>query len=135
MLDKINGRSWTDWAYQPPQRRPMDIACHHLETRKYDKGNQQSDGETIWTNTGPTRSGRGHHKRDYGCPMMMMIIMNVDMRHGCLMTALPFQFLLWQVLLAHQEHIYNDMSTNYPVLRRDQAVFCPTVTVSYHKHE
>ena len=31
-------------------------------TRKYDKGDQPSGGETIWTNTGATRSGRGQRK-------------------------------------------------------------------------
>ena len=37
-------------AYQPPQRRPMDLACHHLETimtRKDDKEDQPSGGETT----------------------------------------------------------------------------------------
>ena len=32
-------------------------------TRK-DKGDQPSGGETTRTNTGATRSGRGHHKTD-----------------------------------------------------------------------
>ena len=40
-------------ACQPPQRRPMVLACHHLETiimtRKDDKGDQPSGGETTWT--------------------------------------------------------------------------------------
>ena len=52
-------------AYQPPQRRPMDLACYHLETtmtRKGDEGDQPSGGETAWTNTGASRSGRGQHK-------------------------------------------------------------------------
>ena len=31
-------------------------------TRKDDKGDQPSSGETTWTNTGVTRSGRGEHK-------------------------------------------------------------------------
>ena len=31
-------------------------------TRKYDKGDQPSGGETTWTNMGATRSGRGQHK-------------------------------------------------------------------------
>ena len=31
-------------------------------TRKDDKGDQPSDGETTWTNTGATRYGRGQHK-------------------------------------------------------------------------
>ena len=31
-------------------------------TRKYDKGDQPSGGETTWTNTGATRYGRGQHK-------------------------------------------------------------------------
>ena len=47
------------------KRQPMDLACHHLETimsRKDDKGDQPSGGETTWTNTGATRYGRGHHK-------------------------------------------------------------------------
>ena len=39
-------------AYQPPQRRPIYLTCHHLETikmtRKDDKGDQPSDGETTW---------------------------------------------------------------------------------------
>ena len=52
-------------AYQPPQRRPMDLACHHLGdhmTGKDVRGNQPSGGETTWTNTGATRYGRGQHK-------------------------------------------------------------------------
>ena len=42
-------------ARQPPQRRPMDLTCHHLgdhKTRKDDKGDQPSDEETTWTNIG-----------------------------------------------------------------------------------
>ena len=31
-------------------------------TRKVDKGDQPSGGETTWTNTGATRYGRGQHK-------------------------------------------------------------------------
>ena len=31
-------------------------------TRKDDKGDQPSGGETTWTNTGATRYGRGQHK-------------------------------------------------------------------------
>ena len=31
-------------------------------TRQDDKGDQPSGGETTWTNTGATRSGRGQHK-------------------------------------------------------------------------
>ena len=31
-------------------------------TRKYDKGDHPSGGETTWTNTGGTRYGRGQHK-------------------------------------------------------------------------
>ena len=34
-------------------------------TRKDDKGDQQSGGETTWTNTGATRSGRGLHTTRY----------------------------------------------------------------------
>ena len=52
-------------AYQPPQRRPMDLARHHFGdhmTRKDDKGDQPSGGETTWTNTGATRYGRGQRK-------------------------------------------------------------------------
>ena len=30
-------------------------------TRKHDKGDQPSGGETTWTNAGGTRSGRGQH--------------------------------------------------------------------------
>ena len=40
-------------------------------TRKDDKGDQSSGGETTWTNTGGTRSGRGQHKTCYlGCGML-----------------------------------------------------------------
>ena len=31
-------------------------------TRKDDKGDQPSGGETTWTNTGATRYGRGQHR-------------------------------------------------------------------------
>ena len=31
-------------------------------TRKDDKGDQPSGGETTWTNNGATRCGRGQHK-------------------------------------------------------------------------
>ena len=34
-------------------------------TRKYDKGDQPSGGETTWTDNGETRSGRGQHKTGY----------------------------------------------------------------------
>ena len=39
----------------------MDLAGpgDHIITRTDDKGGQQSGGETTWTNTGATRSGRG----------------------------------------------------------------------------
>ena len=54
-------------AYQPPQRRPMDLADRHLETdhttRKDDKGDQPIGGEMSWTNAGSTRSGRGQHNK------------------------------------------------------------------------
>ena len=30
--------------------------------RNDEKGDQPSGGETTWTNTGATRSDRGHHK-------------------------------------------------------------------------
>ena len=33
-----------------------------IMTRKEDKGDQRSGGETTWTNTGATRYGRGRHK-------------------------------------------------------------------------
>ena len=58
-------------------------------TRKDDKGDQPSGGETTWTNTGATRYGRGQHKTGSfgddrglrptmghnGCLMMMMMIL------------------------------------------------------------
>ena len=34
-------------------------------TRKDDKGDQQSGGETTWTNTRGPRSGRGLHRTGY----------------------------------------------------------------------
>ena len=53
-------------AYQPPQRRSMDLARHHLYHHNVmtikDKGAQPSGGETTWTKTGATRYGRGQHK-------------------------------------------------------------------------
>ena len=55
-------------------------------TRKDDKGDQPSGGETTWTNIGATRYGRGQHKTGSfgddmlrpttghdGCLMMMMM--------------------------------------------------------------
>ena len=44
----------------------MDLARHRMETiqimtKKDDKTDQPSGGETTWTNTGATRYGRGHH--------------------------------------------------------------------------
>ena len=51
-------------AYQPPQRRPMDLASplgDHM-TRKNVKGGQSSGGEATWTNTGATRYDRGQYK-------------------------------------------------------------------------
>ena len=45
-------------AHQPPQRRPMDHMCYHVETIKDDKGDQPSGGETTWANTGGSRSDR-----------------------------------------------------------------------------
>ena len=45
-------------AHQLTQRRPMDLACHHLEkhiTRKDDKREQTSGGETAGTNTEKAR--------------------------------------------------------------------------------
>ena len=59
-------------------------------TRNDDKGDKPSGGETTWTNTGATRSGRGQRKSanleatcsglypttgQLGCPMMMMMIL------------------------------------------------------------
>ena len=53
-------------AYQPPQRRPMDLARHLLETIRQEKTSRKTsqavDRETTWTNTGATRYGRGQHK-------------------------------------------------------------------------
>ena len=53
---------WEKWsgpgqAHQPPQTRPMDLTCHSLSpfgghtTRKDDKEDQPSGGETTWMNT------------------------------------------------------------------------------------
>ena len=38
------------------------LGDHNTMTRKNDKGEQPSGGETTWTNTGVTRYGRGQHK-------------------------------------------------------------------------
>ena len=35
---------------------------HNIMTRKDDKGDQTSGGVPTWTNTGATRSGRGHYE-------------------------------------------------------------------------
>ena len=48
-------------AHQPPQKTDgprMSPRGDHA-TRNNDKGDQPSDGETSWTNTCPSRSGRG----------------------------------------------------------------------------
>ena len=42
-------------------------------TRKDDKGDQPSGGETTWTNTGATRCGRGQHKTgSFGVDMLRL---------------------------------------------------------------
>ena len=59
------------WSWAGHINRLKDNRCTSLvttwrpydkKTRKDDKGDQPSDGETTWTNTGATRYGRGHHK-------------------------------------------------------------------------
>ena len=39
------------------------LGNHKINT--YDKGDQPSDGEATWTNTGGTRSGGGQRKTGY----------------------------------------------------------------------
>ena len=72
-------------SHQPPQWTSRVIMWSH-KTRKDDKEDQPSGGETTWTNTGSTWSGRGHHnhtltrrwhaeafahpREHYGCPMI-----------------------------------------------------------------
>ena len=41
---------------------PRESPLGDHATRKDDKGDQPSGGETTWTNTGATRSDRGLHK-------------------------------------------------------------------------
>ena len=44
---------------------------HFYLTRKDDKGDQPSGGETTWTNNGATRYGRGQNKtRSFGDDML-----------------------------------------------------------------
>ena len=68
VIDIISNVRKMKWSWAGHINRPMDHACYHLETiknimtRKDDKGGQPSGGETTWTNTGATRSGRGLHK-------------------------------------------------------------------------
>ena len=49
-------------------------------TRKYDKGDQPSGGETTWTNTGATRYGRGQHKT--GQSYRKLVICTVQARQS-----------------------------------------------------
>ena len=52
--------SWTEHISKTTDAPRASPLGDHM-TRKYDEGDQPSGGETTWTNTGPTRSGRGHH--------------------------------------------------------------------------
>ena len=45
-----------------PFRSRLQWLDNYHMTRKDDKGDQPSGGETTWTHTGATRSGRGQHK-------------------------------------------------------------------------
>ena len=47
------------------ERNMLNIIYTCCMTRQVDKGDQPSGGETTWTNTGGTRSGRGQHKIGY----------------------------------------------------------------------
>ena len=53
-------------------------------TRKYDKGDQPSGGETTWINTGATRYGREQHKRGQFGDGMLRPSPNHGTHNGCL---------------------------------------------------
>ena len=52
-------------AHPPPQRRPMNLTCHHLKRRQWRPA--INDGETTLTNNGGTRSGRGQRNTCQTC--------------------------------------------------------------------
>ena len=54
---EIQRRIMAGWETDGPRVSPLG---NHI-TRKDDKGEQPSGGDTIWTNTGVTRYGGGQH--------------------------------------------------------------------------
>ena len=48
-------------AYQPPQRRQMDFACHHLEAIWQEKTTRETS-QAVERRPGATRYGRGQHE-------------------------------------------------------------------------
>ena len=86
IISNVRKIKWS-WAHQPPQRRPMDVACHHVETIRQE--NTTRDASQL----AERRPGQILERRDlaedntiqakcmlrlcpttghYGCPMMMM---------------------------------------------------------------
>ena len=74
-----------DGTNEPPQRRPMDVRCHNLETtrqEKTDKGDQPSGGETTWKKHWRDIICHGTAcwyirpcTRYWACPMMIIMMM------------------------------------------------------------
>ena len=64
-------------------------------TRKDDKGDQPSSGETTWTNTGATRYGRGQHNTGSFGDYMMRPSPN----HGT--QRLPNDAMMMMIVSAH----------------------------------
>ena len=65
-------------AYQPSERQPIDLACHHLKTiwqekmtRETSQAVERRPGQILERHDLAEESTRGH----YGCLMMMMIIL------------------------------------------------------------
>ena len=70
-------------------------------TRKDDKGDQPSGGETTWTNTGATRYGRGQHKTgSFGDGMLRLSPNHVTQR----------------LLNDDEDHIYVPYSCTIPLI-------------------
>ena len=60
IINTVRQMKWS-WAGHINASKPTDGLGDHM-TRKDDKGDQPSGGETTWINTGATRYGRGQHK-------------------------------------------------------------------------
>ena len=117
-------------AYQPPQRRPMDLACHHLEAI-YDKKRRQGRpakrwrddldkywSDTIWQRTAQDRLTWRRHAEAFetacwglrpttghnGYLVMMMMTCPHDLSFDFLHLSVMSSFLTWSLSVWPHAH-------------------------------